>query len=167
MLDDCYRIAWGSCFPYDLDHNDRPMRVDHCRYFLQLFHWGYHKFVSRVSEGMACCMRVLHGTIGLVIPDPSNIFSEFRGRDHIFEFWQTLNVDFNPGTTQYKKYIATSMRTIILKAADTMSVSFYLPRPDELKTQTAYSHPGCFLNYTLLQMPFLQQITSTRFVHYT
>jgi hypothetical protein len=116
-----------------------------------MFHWGYHHSTTRAPEGMACCMRVLIGTIMLVVSE--NLLTNYKGRQSIFQNWRRFDIKIIPGSDKYERYMSYSLSTILLKAADTVQVPFEIFTPRlHAKVEAGYSPQELSMNYLRRQM---------------
>ena len=119
-LDDGYRIAWGYGGPSG-EIRDKPVQVDHLRHSLQLYHAGYHQFSSHVPEGLASCLKVLIGTLIVILADMSHLFKDFKGRTALYEGWRKANATFSPGSQEYAQYMKqVSLHAVVLQAGGSM-----------------------------------------------
>lgn len=119
-FDDGYRVSWGNLLPITLEERDKPVKVDHYRHFLQLFHRGYHQFTTHAPEGMATCFKVLIGSILLIILDTVPDFNDFQGRGVLYQKWNRANIQFAPGTPSYATYMTSPLSIVYLTGADCM-----------------------------------------------
>jgi len=97
---------------------DKPVDVDHLRHHLQLYHAGYHQFVSHFPEGMAYSPKVLTGSIALIVPSGTPLS---EGRAKLYSEWRKIDVAYTPGAKIYPGHNrGVYVHILILKAGDVM-----------------------------------------------
>jgi len=82
-LDGGYRIAWRyDGLPGKI--RDKPVQVDHL-----------------LSEGLASCLKVLIGTLIVILANIFYLFKGFKGQTTLYEGWHKANTTFSPGSQEY------------------------------------------------------------------
>ena len=75
---------------------------------------------------MNSCLKVLIGSIVIILANVRFVFYGFKGRHRLYEEWHKANVPFTPGSEKYNQYMEqVQLNLVVLKSGDSMCV-YYL-----------------------------------------
>jgi len=72
---------------------------------------------------MNSCLKVLIGSVVVIVADLKFLFNKFKGRRRLYEEWYKANAPFTPGSVKYNQYMEqVILDPVVLKSGDSMCV---------------------------------------------